>query len=62
MGVVFLLVCKRTKTEACDETGDCGFAGNFRGVGPRIGRLRRLFGGIARLTHRPDDDEIRFFH
>ena len=32
----------------CDETGDCGTAGNFCGVSPLIGRLRELLRGVYR--------------
>ena len=31
------------KSKYCDDAGDCGFAGNFRGVCPIIGRLRMSF-------------------
>ena len=37
-------------SEHCDDAGDCGYAGNFRGVCPIIGRLRMLFLRVYRVT------------
>ena len=38
------------ESKYCDDAGDCGFAGNFRGVCPIIGRLRMSYRGVDRLA------------